>query len=122
MSCITKEYMPTVVKTNENVTTYVEYPESIAIAIRLINFLTTAVITLLSVRVLFKFFGAGAGAPIVNFVYQLTEPLILPFKGIFPVASTGRFVLEPTGIVAIIFYILISVGITQLVLLFNQKE
>ena len=69
--------------------------------------------TLIAIRFLLKLFGANP-APFVQFMYNVTWPLVAPFHGIFNTDQVGRSVLEPESLVAIAIYTLIGWGIVSL--------
>lgn len=63
----------------------------------------------LGFRFLLRLFSANPGAPFVEFIYQTSQPLLYPFRGIFPTPVVeGGFVLELTTLFAIITYATIA--------------
>jgi uncharacterized protein YggT (Ycf19 family) len=76
---------------------------------------------ILGFRVILKLFGANPSAPFVNWVYQTSEPLLYPFKDIFPSPKLdGSFVLEFSALFALLVYSLIAFAITQIITRFNR--
>lgn len=69
--------------------------------------------TLLFVRFVFKMLGANR-VGIVNFLYELTDPLSLPFYGIFGITAVSDKVFEWTTLVAILFFFLLAYAIVKL--------
>lgn len=69
--------------------------------------------TLLAFRFLFKVLGANR-VGIVNAVYSVTDPLALPFYGIFNTSAVAGSVFEWTTLVAIVFIILLAYAIVRL--------
>ncbi|MDE2026134.1 MAG: YggT family protein [Patescibacteria group bacterium] len=60
---------------------------------------------LIALRILLKFFGANPFTPFVVWVYQTSKPLLAPFEGIFPTATTRNgFVLEVSALFALLVY------------------
>lgn len=60
---------------------------------------------MLALRIILKLFGANAGAPFVNWVYDSTASLIQPFVGSFPSPVIERgSVLEFSTLFALIIY------------------
>lgn len=60
---------------------------------------------LLALRIVLKFFDANPLTPFVSWVYQTSRPLLTPFEGIFPSATTrGGFVLEVSALFALLAY------------------
>lgn len=68
----------------------------------------------LLLRLLFMAFGANPGSVIVQFVYSVTNALLVPFAGIFEVAAAGESVIEPAIFVAMLVYYLLARGIIEL--------
>jgi uncharacterized protein YggT (Ycf19 family) len=80
-------------------------------AIHLVWFLAGVVDVVVGLRFLLKLLGASLAAPFVSLVYGISEPLIGPFRGIFPMSVRGAFVFEPAALVALAIYPLIAAGI-----------
>lgn len=84
-----------------------------------VYFIFGAIETLLAFRLILKITGANPISGFVNFIYSLTQLLILPFVGIFRQATTTGIettaILEPAVIVAVIVYAVIAWGIVQLI-------
>lgn len=53
-------------------------------AVNLLNFFTVVVESILGLRFLLKLFGANAGNGFVSWVYEMSDVLLDPFRGIFP--------------------------------------
>jgi len=51
----------------------------------------------------------------VTFMYNITQPLIAPFHGIFNTTVQGRSILEPESLVGIAIYSLVGWGIVSLI-------
>lgn len=69
----------------------------------------------LALRIILKLFGANTAAPFVNWVYETSEPLISPFRGMFPhPVLTGGFVIEFSTLFALLVYVLIGYAIGEL--------
>ncbi len=73
----------------------------------------------LAFRLLFKLLGANPASGFVNFIYDLTEPLVSPFYGIFGQATTSGVetaaVFEPATIIAMLVYGLVAWLIVRLI-------
>lgn len=77
--------------------------------ISLINLVSGVAVFGLFVRFLFRLFGANPEAGIVEFIYDSTQPLLDPFRGIFrPDVIDPDNVLEYSSLIAIIFYLLFA--------------
>lgn len=82
----------------------------------LINFVVGVIELLLVLRFTFKLFGANVAAPFVRWLYETTQPLLNPFRNIFPAPQfEGRFLIEFTTLVAIIVYMLFAYLILELI-------
>ncbi|MDP3993413.1 MAG: YggT family protein [Candidatus Doudnabacteria bacterium] len=81
----------------------------------LINFVFGLVEVVLGLRFILRLFGASAQAPFVNWVYDTSQPLLAPFRGIFPSpASIQGFVIEFTTLFAMLIYALIGYFLIRL--------
>lgn len=70
----------------------------------------------LGFRFLFKLFGANPSAPFVRWLYDVTDPLLNPFRNIFPSPRLeGVYVVEFTTLVALLIYMLIGYLILRLI-------
>lgn len=68
---------------------------------------------LLLFRILLKALGANPLSSFTNLIYLLSDPLALPFYGIFRITIVEGAVFEWSTIVAGIVYLLIAYGIVQ---------
>ena len=70
---------------------------------------------LLTFRVLLKILGANAGSAFVSLIYVVSDPLALPFSGIFGItwATEGAY-FEWSTLVAMIVYLLIAYALVHL--------
>ena len=90
-------------------------------AIHLVWFLAGLIDVIVGLRFLLKLFGAAPAAPFVSLVYGVSEPLVAPFRGIFPTTGQGAFVMEPASLVAILIYPLIAAGIVRIVRILSGR-
>jgi uncharacterized protein YggT (Ycf19 family) len=77
---------------------------------------------LLVIRFLFKVLGGSSQAGFVRFMYDITQPLVAPFHGIFNTTVQGRSILEPESLVAIAIYSLIGWGIVSMIRLMRTRQ
>src|SRR5438445_1221777 len=82
--------------------------------IRLWWFVVSIVDVLCGLRFLLRLLGASTAAPFVTLVYSVSDPLVAPFREIFPESGTGRYVWEPSALVALLVYALIGCGVVAL--------
>jgi YggT family protein len=99
----------TVTATNDPVRPY-------ATAVRLIDWLTSALLALLAIRFALSALGANQGNAFASFIYNLSYPFVAPFFGLFGYTmqyGVARFELET--LVAIAVYALVGYGLARLV-------
>lgn len=103
--------------TRRQTTTAVEdsEPSGSVLVARLIYWLMGVVETLLAIRFVLVLFGANRGNWFAQLVFNLTEPLVRPFLGLFnqqAVYGSGHF--EASTLVAMVVYALLAAGIIGL--------
>lgn len=81
---------------------------------RVITLVFTVLEVLLLLRFTLKLLGANVGQPLVAALYNVTEPLVRPFQGIFP-EPRAPFVLDIAALMAILFLFLVAALIVALV-------
>jgi uncharacterized protein YggT (Ycf19 family) len=88
-----------------------------------INLVVSAVEILLGLRLILRFFGANQSTPFVQWVYTTSEPILGPFRGIFPSpVIEGQYVLEFATVFAMLIYGLIGYFLVYLVSLVPTPE
>ncbi len=81
---------------------------------------------LLTFRLVLKLMGASISSAFVGFIYGLTGLFILPFEGIFRrgfsqgIETTS--ILEPSTLVAIIVYAVLTWGIVKWIRVLSRKQ
>ena len=90
-----------------------DVPTSYFLVRRVIFYVTNLVELILALRLVFKAFSANPGAGFVRFIYQLTEPLVAPFRGIFPVFQGQDIIVEWSTVMAMVVYALAAVLIVE---------
>lgn len=90
-------------------------PSSSYRARALVWFCAGVVCAAIAIRFLLKMFGAEPAAAFTAFIYNVTDPLVLPFRGIFGGAAAGRYVFDPASIVAFAVYLLLAWGLVTLI-------
>lgn len=82
----------------------------------LTNFFVGVVSVFLGLRFIFRLFNANAGNDFVAWLYRVTEQLLEPFRGIFPVQEIEPgYVIEFSTLFAMLAYALIGFLIIALV-------
>ena len=72
---------------------------------------------LLAFRFCLKLLGANAGAGFTGFIYAISTPLVVPFISVFRISELEGSLFEWTSLLAILFYLLIGLGIVKLLLM-----
>jgi uncharacterized protein YggT (Ycf19 family) len=91
-------------------------------AVQLVWFITGLVDVLVALRFGMKLLGASTVSEFTRFIYGVTEPLVAPFKGIFPTTGQGTYIFEPSSLVAIVIYALIGWGIVSLIVIMTTPR
>jgi uncharacterized protein YggT (Ycf19 family) len=83
---------------------------------QLILFTYFFIASILFFRFILSLFGASRRSPFVEFVYNLTEPFMFPFVGMFGrTPGVGQYRLEFEVLVALAVYALVMFGLSRLV-------
>jgi len=69
----------------------------------------------IAARFLGKLFGASAHSAFVNFIYQVSGPMVAPFTGIFGDTGSRTNTFETASLVAIVVYAVIGWGLVVLI-------
>jgi YggT family protein len=77
---------------------------------------------LLGIRFVLKLFGASTRSTFVSWVFQNTEPLLNPFKNMFPSPALSGFAIEFSTLFALIIYALIGFVAVQAVEALSDTE
>jgi uncharacterized protein YggT (Ycf19 family) len=85
------------------------------VLIQVLSLILWVLEALLVTRLLLKLLGANERTAFVEFIYNLTQPLVQPFVGIFEQVALGSGVLEWASLVALIVYGIVGAIIIQLV-------
>lgn len=83
--------------------------------VHIVYYIVGVIDVLLAFRFLFNLLAANPNAGLVSFVNSVSAPLMAPFVAIFPNSAFGSGVFEWPVLLAIIFYLIIAIGIVQLV-------
>ena len=84
-------------------------------AAAVVGFIVGVVDILVAARFLGKLLGASAQSAFVNFIYQVSGPLVAPFQGIFGNAGSKANSFETADLVAIAVYAVIGWGLVMLI-------
>jgi hypothetical protein len=92
---------------------------------QIIWFILGVIEVLLAFRIVLKFLGASTASGFTSFIYALSNPLALPFAGIFNVTQVSNSVFEWSTLIAMLVYAIFAYGIIALFQLgkpTNQNE
>jgi hypothetical protein len=74
---------------------------------------------LLAFRIVLKILGADPNIGFTSFMYSITGPLALPFRGVLVESVNGTSVIEWSSVFAVIVYLVIAGGLVYLLDLVN---
>jgi uncharacterized protein YggT (Ycf19 family) len=90
---------------------------------RLINFFVTLAEAILVFRVLFRLFNANANASFVSWIYDTSDSLMAPFRGIFPPQEIIQgHILDVSALFAMLMYALVGYVLIALLGLLPQPS
>ena len=91
--------------------------------IALVRIIATTVELLIVLRVLLIFFSASTSAPFVQWINELTNPLLSPFVNMFPSVNVGDdFVIEFYALFAIIVYAFVGYLVTEVLRIYANHR
>lgn len=73
-----------------------------------------AVDMLCALRFEIRLLGTPTVVPFAGLVHSISDPLVAPFRAIFPETAAGRYVLEPSAVAAALVYTLLAIGVVVL--------
>jgi uncharacterized protein YggT (Ycf19 family) len=79
-------------------------------------------ITLIVIRIILKALAANPGAGFTSLIYNITDPLVAPFQGVFSTPRSHDSVLDLAAILAIIVYALLTWLVARLVDLIQRRS
>jgi hypothetical protein len=80
-----------------------------------VGFIVGVVDIFIAARFLGKLFGASAHSAFVNFIYQVSGPMVAPFTGIFGDTGSKTNTFETASLVALVVYAVIGWGLVVLI-------
>jgi hypothetical protein len=84
-------------------------------AVAIVGFIVGIVDVFIAARFLGKLLGASAQSAFVNFIYQVSSPMVAPFTGIFGDTGSKTNTFETASLVAIVVYAVIGWGLVVLI-------
>lgn len=94
----------------------------VVLIVRLINYATGIVESLLGLRFFLRFAGANAGNGFVEFIYQFSDLFLAPFRSIFPRSVIEGSVFEWSSLFAMAIYGIVGYALTQLILILTKHN
>lgn len=91
----------------------------------IVYFLFGVLESALAFRILFKLAGASVNSSFVRFIYGLSGMFMLPFEGIFRrgfaqgIETTA--VIEPSSLVAVLVYAVLSWGVVRIIRILSRE-
>lgn len=83
---------------------------------RLVDIFVGLVMLVLGLRVLFRLFNANTTAGFVEWIYETSDVIMAPFRGIFPPATIEEgHVLDFSALFAIVVYAILGFLLTSLI-------
>ena len=83
--------------------------------VAVVGFVVGAVDIFIAARFLGKLLGASSQSAFVNFIYQVSSPMVAPFTGIFGNGGSTNNSFETASLVAIAVYAVIGWGLVVLI-------
>jgi len=84
-------------------------------AAAVVGFVVGVVDIFIAARFLGKLLGASSQSAFVNFIYQVSSPMVAPFNGIFGNGGSSTNTFETASLVAIVVYAVIGWGLVVLI-------
>jgi len=81
----------------------------------MVGFVVGIIDVVIAGRFLGKLLGASSQSAFVSFIYQVSSPLVAPFKGIFGNSGSGTNSFETASLVAMVVYAVIGWGLVVLI-------
>ncbi|HEX9096115.1 MAG TPA: hypothetical protein VF990_08430 [Candidatus Dormibacteraeota bacterium] len=91
-------------------------------AVQVVWWIVGFVDVVLAIRFILKLLGGSTMSGFVTFMYNITQPLVAPFHGIFNTTVQGPSIFEPESLVAIAIYSLIGWGIVSLIHMMTRTK
>jgi uncharacterized protein YggT (Ycf19 family) len=90
--------------------------------VRIVYLVFGVIEAVIAIRVILKLLAANPDAGFTSLVYNLTQPFVALFQGVFPDASSRGSILEVSSLLAILVYALLAFGIATLLRIMGRRE
>jgi uncharacterized protein YggT (Ycf19 family) len=91
-------------------------------ATRIVYLVLGIIEALLVIRLVLKLLAANPSAGFSSLVYDVTNPLVGLFQGVFPNAQSNGSVLDLAALLAILVYALLAWGIVRLIWITQRRQ
>lgn len=117
-------YRPDSVTPLENQTPQQAYTKKKVIfrAYQIIWYILGVVEVLLAFRFVLRFLGANPDTGFTSFIYNLSAPFALPFRGVIRATQVGNSTIEWSTLIAMIVYLIIAYGLVKLFQLIKPTD
>ncbi len=89
---------------------------------RIIYLVFGVIEVLIAFRVILKLLAANPDAGFTSLIYNVTQPFVALFQGVFPDAQSNGSVLELSSLLAILVYALLAYGIARIVRIMGRRQ
>jgi uncharacterized protein YggT (Ycf19 family) len=90
--------------------------------VRIVYLVFGVIEAVIAIRVILKLLAANPDAGFTSLVYNLTQPFVALFQGVFPDASGRGSILEVSSLLAILVYALLAFAIASLVRIMGRRQ
>jgi uncharacterized protein YggT (Ycf19 family) len=90
--------------------------------VRIIYLAFGVIESLIAIRVVLKLLAANPSAGFTSLIYNVTQPFVALFQGVFPDAQSKGSVLEVSSLLAILVYALLAYGLARLVRIMGRRQ
>jgi uncharacterized protein YggT (Ycf19 family) len=77
---------------------------------------------LIGIRVILKLLAANPDAGFTSLMYNVTQPFVALFQGVFPTAQSQGNIVEVSSLLAILVYALLAFGIVRMVRIMAHRQ
>lgn len=88
----------------------------------IIYYVLWVVEVILLLRFLLKLLGANPQNELVSFLYSASSALMGPFENVFDVSSIGNMVLDPSVLIAMVFYAIVAYALVSFIRMFDNHH
>jgi uncharacterized protein YggT (Ycf19 family) len=90
--------------------------------VRIIYLVFGVVEALIAIRLILRLLAANPYAGFTSLIYNVTQPFVALFQGVFPDAQSRGSVLEVSSLLAILVYALLAFGLASFVRIMGRRQ